>query len=227
MVPLMLLAELPSPLQQLGDVVVPALRHVYDINAGRHDELAGDDAVTFGISVYRNSWFRLEQELDPRSGWLTARPEGSLVISGYGYRVHVYRFGHDEHLDRDGFRLDEGQASMTKQSIPKTNGQLVLEFEPSACVDTPSSTELRELVIIHAGNPDDGCCEISIGAPVPAEDVTTSPWSWYVSLWTIQRVGQTEGYRQDTDLRPRHDELPEPAVDVEPVDDDESTTEQG
>lgn len=221
------LAELPDPLQQLGEVVVPALRHVYDVNAGRHDELAGDDAVTFGINVYRNSWYRLEQEIDAKPGWRTARPEGSLVISGYGYRVHVYRFGHDEHTDREAFRLDEGQASLTKQSIPKTNGQLALEFGPTNGAGAPTWTELRELVIIHAGNPDDGCCDISIGAPVPAEDITISPWSWCISLWTIQRTGPATGSQQDAERPLRHDELPQPTVDVEPVEDDESSTEQG
>jgi hypothetical protein len=35
--------NLPEPLRELGDVIVPALHRVYDLNAVRYDELVGDD----------------------------------------------------------------------------------------------------------------------------------------------------------------------------------------
>lgn len=46
-------------LVELQSVVVPVLRSVYDINAARYDELVGDDAVTFGSAISRNSWFQI------------------------------------------------------------------------------------------------------------------------------------------------------------------------
>ena len=56
-------AELPEPLRALLHALIPTIREVYDVNAERYDELMGDDAIVFGINVYRNSWFRVEQEV--------------------------------------------------------------------------------------------------------------------------------------------------------------------
>jgi len=218
------LAGLPQPLQGLAASVVPALRQVYDLNAERHDDLVGDDAMTFGFNIYRNSWFRLEQELGEHANWATSRPEGSLLISGSGYRVHVYRCGQDEAVDLDGFRLDDAGASLTKQDIARTNGQLKLALEETEPKPSENSGELRELVIVHAGNPDDGCCGVWIGAPLPVERVVGSPWEWVAALWLIERAEASAPGSAEPGLPVRHDELPEPDVEVKPVEDDESST---
>lgn len=218
----MIVTELPESLSELPDVVVPALRRVYDLNANRHDELAGDDAVTFGINVYRNSWYWLEQELDALDGWKTARPDGSLVISGGGYRIHVYRFGQTEQVDLDAFRLDEAEASATKRNIAETNGQLQLALDLTDPSDNHHA-DLRDLVILHAGNPEDGCCGIWIGAPVPAQLLTVSPWAWRAQLWMIERSELASDSERETKSVVRHDELPEPDVDVSPVEDDDES----
>ena len=105
----------PPSLAELPDIVVPVLRRVYDINAGRHDPHVGDDAVTFGSAIYRNSWFQLEQAFAECDGWITGRPDGSLTISNGDVRMHVYRCGQDENTDLDAFRLDDAPASLTKR----------------------------------------------------------------------------------------------------------------
>src|SRR4051794_18835629 len=98
--------SLPQDLADLGALAVPGIREVYGMNARRHDPLVGDDGVTFGISVWRNTWFRLEEDLAPIEGWKTSRPKGSLAIRGCGYRVHAYKWGEDERVDLETFRLD-------------------------------------------------------------------------------------------------------------------------
>jgi hypothetical protein len=207
----------PDGLHVFTTPAVSELRRVYDTNAARFDALAGDDAVVFGICIYRNSWYAMERLAEELDGWTTSRPDGSLVISGAGMRIHVYRHGQDEDVDLDSFRLDEG-SSETKRLIAASNAdQLSFDFPSDASREPePRGSDLRELVIVHAGNPDDGCCGIWVGAPIPANEVRTSPWYWIRPLWVVQRAAAEEASApKPTQIR--HDELPEPAVPVEPI----------
>ena len=77
-----------------------------------------------------------------------------------------------------------------------------------------TGSDLRELVIVHAGNPEDGCCGVWIGAPIPADEVNVSPWHWITPLWCIER-SVTGGSLTDRAKQQRHDQLPEPEVAVE------------
>ena len=100
--------DLPAEFSKLGLAAVAAIRRAYDINAERHDHEAGDDAVVFGIGVYRNSWFLLEREVEGLDDWRCASSRRlPLVISGVGLKVHVYRHGQDADVDLEGFRLDD------------------------------------------------------------------------------------------------------------------------
>src|SRR5215210_5280155 len=105
----MALEDLPNEFGELSAAAVTAIRRAYDINAERHDAEAGDDAVVFGIGVYRNSWFLAEKAVEDLDRWSSARPNGSLVITGAGLRVHVYRHGHDADADLEAFRLDDAR----------------------------------------------------------------------------------------------------------------------
>jgi hypothetical protein len=186
----------------------------------RYDSLVGDDAIVFGIGIYRNSWYLLEQEVETLEGWRSARPLGSLLITGAGLRLHVYRHGFSADVDLDSFRLDDARASTTQRLIAESNAsQLSLPgMEPSADVPSSASPDLSELVIIHAGNPHDGCCGIWIGAPIPAEEIKRSPWAWIEPLW-LAEAGKFAESTVERDLpdTPRHDELPEPLIALTPV----------
>jgi len=214
-------SEFPEPLLTLSDTVVPVIRQAYDINASRFDPLVGDDTSTFGFSVYRNSWYLIEQALKPVSGWLTARPDGSLRMSGFGYLVHSYRHGWDEEADVNAFRLDDPAHSLTKQQIAQINGQLMLNLQMARDTASDSVEGLPHLVVIHAGNPDDGCCGVWIGAPIPSEQVIDSVWAWIEPLWLIERPKSAAEPSLDLRDVTRHDELAEPEVDVRPLEVDE------
>lgn len=212
--------DLPVEFRTLGEAAVAAIRRAYEINAERFDPEIGDDAVVFGIEVYRNSWFLLEQEVECLSEWGSARPSGSLLITGVGLRVHVYRHGSNADVDLDSFRLDDPQASDTQRLIAESNTlQLSLPgLETSSGTDGRRDQELSELVIVHAGNPDDGCCGIWIGAPIAAEEVTRLPWAWIEPLW-LAEPGESNAAvpGQDISVIPRHDELPEPIIELESI----------
>lgn len=220
----MSLDDLPEEFPLLSDAAIAAIRRAYDINAERHDPEAGDDAVVFGIAVYRNSWFLLEREVEALEGWTSARPCGSLLITGSGLRVHVYRHGQNADVDIEAFRLDDARASATQRLIAESNTmQLVLPMPLGEARPAPEpDSDLAELVIIHAGNPDDGCCAIWIGAPIKSEEITTSPWAWIASIWTAEPIDAsgTAGIVPD-EARPRHYELPEPEIVLEAVEEDD------
>jgi hypothetical protein len=167
-----------------------AIRRAYDIDAGRYDESVGDDTVTFGIDNYRHVWFHLEQELadlDPAQV-STARPAGSLAITVGSRRVRVYRGGLNEQIDIHAFDFDEG-SSLTKASLASDN-QMVLDLAAAAGMPSEDGLDqLVELAIVHAGNPEDGCCAIWMGAPrTPGADNGWSTWAWVEPVWLLERA---------------------------------------
>jgi hypothetical protein len=215
-------ADLPEPLRALLEVLAPAIHQVYDANAERHDELSGDDAMVFGIAVYRNSWFRVEQEVRELDGWKTARPDGSLLISGHGYRLHMYRFGNDELVDLDLFRIDEQTASATKRHVADTNRQLRFGYNDSD--EELSASEYRDLLIVHAGNPVDGCCGIWLGAPLAANERLSDIWAWTIPVWVVERAESVGSAGAETRGQVPHDELAEPVIDITAVEVDTPET---
>lgn len=234
----MTLSSLPEEFGTFAMAAVDAIRRSYEINSQRYEPDVGDDAVVFGIAVYRNSWYLIEQEVLALDHWRSARPAGSLLVVGAGLRIHVYRHGQGGSIDLDGFRLDEA-ASATKRDIAETNSdQLVLDLyategqDSEDCVQwTPAGSVpiagLRDLVIVHAGNPDDGCCGIWIGAPVAGEDPATSPWAWIEPLW-LPEAGVDAGITgEPTPTSPvPHYELPEPEITLRPIREKEAGQEE-
>lgn len=218
---------LPQEFRPFADAAVTAIRRTYEINAERHDPSVGDDAVVFGIAVYRNSWYLIEEEAAHLDGWSSARPAGSLVVVGAGLRVHVYRCGQDADVDLDSFRLDDERSSATQRLIAAANSvQLRLdlddleEFLTASASPMTGAQDLRELVIVHAGNPDDACCGVWLGAPVATDEITVSPWAWIEPLWSPSGGVVLPAAESLEDSRtPRHDELPEPDLTLRPVTD--------
>jgi hypothetical protein len=202
--------------------VLKAIRRAYDIDAGRYDETVGDDAVTFGIGNYRHVWFHLEEELRVLAPGRvsSSRPNGSLVIQVGSRRVRVYRGGRTELFDIHSFDFSE-ESSLTKASAAAGN-QLVLDLIATENIpEDERLDQLVELAIVHAGNPDDGCCAVWIGAPCdPSASKGASTWAWVEQLWRIERP---EGLDLDIDVvvpPAAHSEMDEPDVPLSLQDED-------
>lgn len=234
----MSLSSLPGEFDPLRTAAVDAIRRAYEINSQRYEPDVGDDAVVFGIAIYRNSWYLIEQEVLALDHWRSARPAGSLLVVGAGLRIHVYRHGQDGSVDLDGFRLDDA-ASATKRDIAESNAdQLVLDLYATGGEDSEEGVQwtlvdpvtiegLRDLVIVHAGNPDEGCCGIWIGAPVATEDPTASPWAWIEPLWLPDAGAEAGSTGTSTSTSPvPHYELPEPVITLRPIREDEAGQEE-
>ena len=224
---LMSIESLPEEFGEFRDLAVDAIRRAYAVNANRYDLEVGDDALVFAIGVYRNSWFLLEQDVAVLPGWSSSRPLGSLVIVGAGRRIHVYRCGRDGDVDLDAFRLDDERSSATKRLVDASNtNPLAFDFGdldvPVVPGELQYGADLRELVIIHAGNPEDGCCGIWVGAPVSSDELSASPWAWIAPLWLPEgsAVSRDE-LRPTVPQTTRHHEMQEPDITLKPVAEDD------
>jgi hypothetical protein len=206
--------DLDRLVEQVAAEVVPILRRVYDQNASRHDPIIGDDSTTFAISVYRNSWHQIEQRFNEIDGWSATRPKGSLLLTNGRVNIHVYRHGADEYVDIEKFSLEDAASSLTKQLIAYTNGnQLALDLTPHAPADAPDASRALELVVVHAGNPEDGCCGIWVGAPTTRDVPSASRWVWVRSVWQIQRAVAPAPLATTTG-RERHSQMDAPDLDI-------------
>ena len=219
-------ADLPTGIiPEFRDIVIETILEVYRANAERHDPNLGDDMATFAFNGYRNSWYRLELALGEAfpDGVNTSRPDNSLLIEFNEYRFHVYRVGPSERIDIHAVPID---GSPTKSSIGESN-QLVLNlFGESESPAQEANGSLRDLVIAHAGNPDDHCCAIWIGAPQPVKEPGISPWAWVVQIYRIDRGDDFAGI-PIPELGPSHDSREEPDVPLSLRDEDGEGTGAG
>jgi hypothetical protein len=172
------LLQISDP-QAFVDRVVGAIGDAYRFNADRYEEDL-DDLQVFGFSVYRNGWHLIEREVEDIPGVLTARPKNSLEITvAQEVRFHVYRGGNDETYDIYSYDLTNG--TPTKASLPHSNS-LQLSLFDALQPDGDNLARLSELVIVHAGNPEDGLTGVWVGAPLEA-----AGWAWVLPLFHLER----------------------------------------
>ena len=193
-----------------------AISEIYRFNADRYEpEL--DDLQVFGFQVYRNSWAAIEDAVENISGVQTARPNNSLEVVVAGHvRFHVYRGGNDETYDIYSYDLSTGTA--TKASLPRINaGQLSLFDSTEPGED--NLWRLRELVVVHAGNPQIGLTGVWVGAPLD-----DARWAWVLPLY--QRPSGGEELESDVppEISP-FDSLSEPDLDIASLDAPEEVAE--
>lgn len=194
----------------LVESIVGSLRKTYNANAARHDELLGDDAMTFGVLNWRNGWHGVEEALADFEGVRCSRARGSLDVEIGPARLHFYGYSGSERNNIDAFPFLDG--SKTKQRIPISN-QLSLALDWG---DDEPETRLVDLICVHTGNPLDGLCSIWIGAPIQAEDGVIS-WAWVDRVWMIDRT--PDGQRGSEEASRSHKDLDEPDIDIELRDD--------
>lgn len=159
----------------LSDRLVSALRHVYAINSERYDAELGDDGLTFGVMVWRNSWFQLEAAVQDLPEVVTARPDGSLVMRIGDVRLHTYKVGNTEELNINNVRIS---GTATKDKIVHSNAEQLQLFSTMAPASGPPN-----LVFVHAGNSFDGLCAAWVGAPT--EDEAGPSWHWVETIYQI------------------------------------------
>lgn len=197
---------------------------VYRTNVDRHDKALGDDAITFGALVYRNSWAQLEWSLPVQHAEVSVeRPDGSLTIYTGGPELKVYKGGSGPTFEIEEYNPDSG--SLTKRKTVERNERQLRLFPDSAALMGDVSVGLDAPVwfIVHYGNSEDGFLGMGIGAP--RQSSTEDPQWLFTFL--VPDLCAARGCTEPPDPHdvsvvpspnpPPYDQMPEPTIRIEPI----------
>jgi hypothetical protein len=213
-----LMTEAMATLNEHG-VLTPLadlIRQVYRRAADRHEPELGDDAMSFGTTVWRNLTNLGAAQFAGLAG-VDARIEGnSLEILCAGYVLRLYSLQGGTGANVESIRWEGSDARLGGALENGRHEQLAFDDEeqhPEAF--TGVVPPKRHLRVAHAGDLDTGEAMAYLGLPRDNRD-GGSPW-FEVTLWfghpkrdlAADAVGD-----QDEAALPRHDELPIPELDV-------------
>ncbi|WP_329106777.1 hypothetical protein OG792_01975 [Micromonospora sp. NBC_01699] len=196
-------------LDRLGRLI----QQVYRRAADRHEPELGDDAMSFGTTVWRNLVHLGQAEFNGVDGVRARLDDNSLEILCAGYVVRLYSLqGGIESIRWEGSEARLGGAvenSRDRQLAFDDEGQFPEVF---AGVVPPK----RHVRIAHTGDIATGEAVAYIGLPRDNRD-GGSPW-FEVTLWfgPAALVGTPLPVADGTVVVPqsRHDELPIPELDL-------------
>jgi hypothetical protein len=168
----------PGAYEKFRDVLIKSLERAYDVAAEAHGRDPGFDALTFGVMVWRLSWYHAEQGL-AAAGFTVDRPNNSLRAAVGTFDVHLYRAGDTAQHDID---TDFGflSGTPTKEAISTNNARQLALFEGDPSL-APRVT-CSQLVLAHTGNPSDGLCAAWLGAPLVNGD--SVQWAWVTEIFS-------------------------------------------
>ncbi|MEV0394210.1 hypothetical protein [Polymorphospora rubra] len=199
-------------LKPLGELI----RQVYRRAADRHEPELGDDAMSFGTTVWRNLTNLGKATFDGVDGVRVRVEDNSLEILCAGYVVRLYSMqGGIESIRWEGSEVRLGGAVENTR-----DGQLAFDDEGQfpevfAGVAPPK----RHIRIAHTGDITTGDATAYIGLPRDNRD-GGSPW-FEVMLWfgEAPTVGTPLPLVVAQDAVPgrRYDELPIPELAIEAV----------
>lgn len=213
-----LLTEAIATLDERG-VLTPLadlLRQVYRRAAERHESALGDDAMSFGTTVWRNLTNLGAAAFADQPGVDARIEDNSLEIIAAGYILRLYSLQGGTDASVESIRWEGSDTRLGGAVANSVEGQLALDDEeqfPEAFASLiPHKRHIR---IAHAGDIDTGDTVAYIGLPRDNRS-GGSPW-FAVALWfgqpTRATAAGTNGRGPDRS-RPSYDELPIPELDL-------------
>lgn len=213
-----LLTEAMAALDERG-VLTPLadlLRQVYRRAAERHEPALGDDAMSFGTTVWRNLTNLGAAAFTDQPGVDARIEDNSLEIIAAGYIVRLYSLQGGLDASVESIRWEGSDARLGGAVANSVDGQLALDDEeqfPEAFAGLiPPKRHIR---IAHAGDIDTGEAVAYIGLPRDNR-AGGSPW-FAVTLWfgqpTRDAAADLTG-KVPGPARPHYDELPIPELDL-------------
>jgi len=205
-------SSLPTELQRpdVQRAIVRALARAYTESQDRHDPALGDDAMTFGIHVWKSGAFFLVQELADLPGASTEDRSQSLEILIERCRLRLHKLGNSE--------LDNPFTSFPGHVGPATRmGRVVYEQLEFEVVIEEREVHL-DWVIGHYGSADEGLRAIRFQAvgDERALDGTISRWEAIETVFDVSLAG-TSSHSEE---RPHEDDevvTSSPTVTLRPV----------
>jgi hypothetical protein len=192
------------------------IRQVYRRAAERHEPALGDDAMSFGTTVWRNLTNLGAAQLTDQPDVDARIEDNSLEIIAAGYIVRLYSLHGGTATNVESIRWEGSDARLGGAVQNSAVGQLALDDEeqfPHAFAGlVPRKRHVR---IAHAGDIDTGEAVAYIGLPRDNRN-GGSPW-FEVALWLGEpaRVSVSVTGRAPHDAELDHDELPIPELDLQ------------
>ena len=197
-------------LDRLGELI----RQVYRRAADRHEPELGDDAMSFGTTVWRNLVNLGKAEFTNADGVRARIEDNSLELLCAGYVLRLYSLqGNVESIRWEGSEVRLGGAVENSR-----DEQLAFDdeeqFRDIFAQVVPAKRHIR---VAHGGDMDTGAAFAYLGLPRDNRE-GGSPW-FDVRLW----FGEPPSHLAPPPLtatspqsapRPRHDELPIPELDL-------------
>lgn len=211
-----LLTDAIGALDQRG-VLTPLaelIRQVYRRAAERHEPALGDDAMSFGTTVWRNLTNLGASEFASRPGMDARIEDNSLEVLAGGYILRLYSLQGGVDASVESIRWEGSEARLGGAVENSTDGQLTLDDQfPHAF--TGMVPRKRHVRVAHAGDIETGEAVAYLGLPRDNRN-GGSPW-FEVALWlgTPTRATTELGGRTSGSTHPHHDELPIPDIDLQ------------
>lgn len=155
-----------------------ALDAAYEIAAEKHEPAVGSDALTFGVTLYRFVWHRLQALVERHPETLKVERIGNTDRLYLGkYVLGCYRVGSsaDADIHRSFPSNDEG--AMTMMIDPRQQFFPGMELKPEDFADH------RNYVIAHLGNPEDGLGAIYLCIPAGEFGQKVRRWAYTHLVW--------------------------------------------
>lgn len=193
------------------------IRQVYRRAAERHEPALGDDAMSFGTTVWRNLTNLGAAQFAGQPGIDARIEDNSLEILAAGYILRLYSLQGGTDASVEAIRWEGSDTRLGGAVENSSNGQLALDdeeqFPDAFSYLIPRKRHIR---IAHAGDIDTGDAIAYIGLPRDSRN-GGSPW-FDVTLWFGQPAHTAAiPAAERTSGRPQlhHDELPIPDLDLQ------------
>lgn len=214
-----LLTEAITTLRDRG-VLTPLeglIRQVYLRAADRHEPALGDDAMSFGTTVWRNLTNLGKAQFTGRPGVDARVEDNSLEILCAGYVVRLYSLQGGLDANIESIRWEGSEVRLGGAVENSSHQQLALDddeqFPDLFAGVTPRKRHLR---VAHAGDIDTGAVVAYLGLPRDNRQ-GGSPW-FEVRHWFGEQPVRQSVRRPGAAGPEGHEELPLPQLDLELLD---------
>jgi hypothetical protein len=176
--PLQLLRRLPLPeahaLRKALSVVADELPAVYADNV-RHQR-PRDNANIFGLRVAFHQWKALEERGEDLGEARVVEENNAHYLAVAGFKVAMHKLGH---WVTDDIHSHFPDGSPTQRSYAQRNFHQYTLFDsaPEAPLPEDRAFALRDLVVGHFGNAEEGLAKWYLGAPT-YDEKGRPRWAW-------------------------------------------------
>lgn len=158
-------------------VIADELPGVYADNV--RDQRPRDNANIFGLRVAFHLWEALNERSSDLGEARVVETNNARYLAVADFKVAIHKLGHDV---ADDIHSSFPDGSPTQRSYAERNANQLTLFEsaPEAPLPEERAFALRDLVVGHFGNAEDGLAKWYLGAPT-YDDHGRPRWAWLTS----------------------------------------------